>query len=226
MMDKKYCVKALPVVMSLLLGILSVFHSNLACARGAKKCSIFKGNCKVLSVRAKKGVKWKVSGSSCLKMVESKSENKVMLVARKSGKAKVTAKYGSKKATWNITAKKDKASHLALKKVTVGPGKVVVETTAHLYSSKKKNVFFKWGQRYQLYQYSGTKWKKILFKDHYAFDANAKGIILKKKAKVKIPINYTLDVKNFKNWNMESGLYKLVANTDLPTDKEYVLFEI
>ena len=63
-------------------------------------------------------------------------------------------------------------------------------------------------------------------KDDYAFDANAKGFVLKKKSKAKIKINYTLDVANFKNWNMESGLYKLVADTNLPTEKEYVLFEI
>lgn len=224
-MEKKYRVKVAPVFMSLLLGCLSVFHSNVACAGGAKKCSIFQGDCKVLSVPTKKGVKWKVSRGSCVRIVEAKSNHKVMLVAWKSGKAKVTAKYGSKKAAWNITTKKDKASHLALKKVTVGSKKVVVETIANLYSGKK-NVYFNYGQSYQLYQYLGTKWKKISFKDDYAFDANAKGFVLKKKSKAKININYTLDVANFKNWNMESGLYKLVADTNLPTEKEYVLFEI
>lgn len=224
-MGKKYCVKVVPVAMSLLLVCLSVFHSNVACASGTKRCSIFEGNYKVLSVHVKKGVKWKVSGSSCVKMVESKSNPKVMLVARKFGKAKVVAKSGSKKATWNITVKKNKVSHLALKKLTVNQGKVIVETIANLYSGKK-NFYFKYGQSYRLYQYSGTKWKKILFKDHYAFDAIAKGVILKKKSKANIPINYTLDVSNFKNWNMESGLYKLVANTNLLMDKEYVLFEI
>lgn len=224
-MGKKYRLKIAPVAMSLLLGCLSVFHSNVACASGAKKCSIYEGDCKALSVRALKGVKWKVNGSSCVKIVESKSNHKVMLVARKAGKAKVTAKYGNKKVAWNVTAKKDKASHLALKKVTVNQGKVVVETTANLYSGKK-HQHFKYGQSYQLYQYSGYKWKKISFKDHYTFDASAKGVILKKKTKAKVPINYTLDVANFKNWNMESGLYKLVADTDLRTEKEYVLFEI
>lgn len=212
--------------MSLLLGCLSVFHSNVVCASDAKKCSIFEGNCKMLTFGAKRGVKWKVSGSSCVKIVKSNNNRKVMLIAQKSGKAKVTAKYGSKKAVWNITSKKDRSSHLALKKATVNQKKVIVETVANLYSGKK-NYNFSYGQGFQLYQFSGTKWKMIPWKDNYAFNAIAKEVILKKKNfKAKIKINYTLDMANFKNWNMESGLYKLVADTNLPTEKEYVLFEI
>lgn len=49
---------------------------------------------------------------------------------------------------------------------------------------------------------------------------------VKKNSKAKVNMIYTFDISNFENWNMERGLYKLVANTNLSTGKEYVLFEI
>lgn len=223
---KKTCsAKIVLVVMSLLLGCLCVFHSDAAQASSAKKCSIFEGCYKILTVGTKQNVKWKVSGNNCVKIIGSKSNKKVLLIAKKAGKAKITAKFGSKKNTWVITVKKDNTSHLSLKKATVKQEKVVVKTVANLSSGKKK-FDFQYGKGYKLYQYKNDKWKKVKFAENYAFDSNIIEIHMKKNLKEKVNIKYTLDISDFESWKMESGLYKLIANTNLSTGKEYVLFEI
>lgn len=224
-MGKVCNVKKVLAVMALILGCLFVLKPNVAQASSVKKYSIYKGCYKVLTVNTSDDVKWSVSGNKCVKIIKSKGDNKVLIIAKKAGKAKVTAKYGSKKSTWSITVKNDKTSHLSLKKATVKKDKVIIETVANLYSGKK-NFDFEYGRGYQLYKYADGKWKEIQFVDDLAFDSSARVVSLKKNSKEKVNIKYILPVSHFKNWNMESGVYKLVAVTNLSTGKEYVLFEI
>lgn len=224
-MGKACNVKKVLALMTLILGCLFVLKPNVAQASSVKKYSIYKGCYKVLTVHTEDDVKWSVSGNKCVKIIKSKGDNKVLIIAKKAGKAKVTAQYGSQKSTWSITVKNDKASHLSLKKATVKKDKVVVETVANLYSGKK-NFDFEYGRGYQLYKYADGKWKEIQFVDDLAFDSSARVVSLKKNSKEKVNIKYILPVSHFKNWNMESGVYKLVAVTNLSTGKEYVLFEI
>lgn len=224
-MGKRCNVKLVLAVMSLVLACLFVFKLDVAYASNEKKCSIFEGCYKTLTVHTEEDVKWNVSDNNCIKTIESKNSKKVLLIAKKAGQAKITANYGSKKSTWLITVKKDKTSHLSLKKTTVKQGKIVIKTVANLFSGKK-NFDFEYGKDYKLYQYTEGKWRKIKFSDNYAFDSSIIETSVKKNSKAKVNMIYTLDISNFENWNMERGLYKLVANTNLSTGKEYVLFEI
>lgn len=224
-MGKACNVKKVLVVMSFVLGCLFVTKPNIVQAASMKKYSIFKGCYKMLTVHTEDDVKWSVSGNKCVRIIKSQSDNKILIIAKKTGKAKVTAKYGNKKSTWSITVKNDKTSHLSLKKATVKKDKVIVETVANLYSGKKQFEFV-YGRGYQLYKYTKGKWKKIQFVDDFAVDSSARVVSVKKNSREKVNIKYVLSVSHFKNWNMESGVYKLVADTNLSTGKESVVFEI
>ena len=224
-MKKRCSVKVVLSVMALLVVCLLAFKSEVAYANSENKCSIYEGDYKILTVQTEDDVEWNVSGNHCVRVMETNNKKKVLLIARKAGKAKITANYGSKEKTWNISVKKDRKSHLSLKKATVKQEKVVVKTVANIFAGKKK-FEFEYGKDYTLYQYTDGKWEELKFSPNYAFVSNVSVTLVKKNSKAKVNIIYTLDVSNFENWNMESGVYKLVANTNLPTGKEYVLFEI
>lgn len=224
-MRKKNSVTIVLFIFSLLLSGLTLVKSDTTYASNVKKCFINVGCYKIFTVNTEDDIKWNVSGNHCVKIWGSRNNKKVMVIARKVGKAKITAKYGDRKKSWIVTVKKNSTSHLSLKKTTVTQGKAVIQTVAHIVSGDKK-LKFEYGKGYKLYRYTEKKWKRVKFSDHYAFNANVAGVYLKKNAKAKVNLKYTLKISNFKNWNMESGLYKLVADTTLPTGKEYVLFEL
>lgn len=201
------------------------YNSDSAYAQDPVQLTMYKGNYKTLKVDTSKTVNWKVYSDKYLNYKVSDNSNSLVIIGKKVGKTKISAKYGKNKIVWNITIREDSSNHIELKKFEKKDKSVVLNVQA-IINAKNSDVDFEYGSLYALYVYNGKQFKKVYLSDNFSFDSDCNVMTVKKNKTKKKNIKYALKEKYFEKFTFDRGLYKVVFDTNLKTSKEYIVFEI